>query len=507
MKKFLKNNLEIILLSFILLAGIFLRFWNLNSTPGWWPDEGVYLNIANNLIHSKAQMFSFTYPFVPHPPLYFFVVSLFIKIFGYKMIAIRLVSAVSGSILIYLVYLIGKTINKSTLGLIAAFLIAVMPETVVFSRYGLPYNLLILLIALVLYFFIKYHLYKKTKDLYLSSACAGLALATSYSGIVLPFFLLIYGLYSLITKKINRKQFIISILLCSIPFLLYLTWGLIFINQAFVHDILFTLRRKSSSLVDFSSFLLVIFSINIYFILGVLGLFYLPKEIRFWLVLFFLTIILVEYRIRHEFVWYSVTYLFIIYLGLANFIMWLSQKITEFFQRGKAIGKFYYWLIIIFLLTISLGSIKTISTRIIHRDWIQTKLNASQEELFSTANFGYPYLYNAINYINSRVNDSDTVMASPHLTWMINALPTDPIQSYIYRDKSTFNFSNDMRTSGRFLYDPSYQKAKYLLDDKFMRNWFYGQPGIKKDVLDDIYKSWIKVFEEGDFKVYQNPNI
>ncbi|EKD56572.1 MAG: hypothetical protein ACD_58C00146G0009 [uncultured bacterium] len=505
MKNFWQKHWSNIVLVFILLAGIFLRFWNLNSTPGWWPDEGVYLNIANNLLHGKAQMLSFSYPFVPHPPLYFIIVAGFIKFFGYKMIAIRLASAVMGTILIYIVYLIGKSINKIGLGLIAAFFVAVMPEMVVFSRYGLTYNLLILLIGLVIYFTISYTYTNNNKYLVWGALLSGLALVTSYSGIVLVAFWFILLFYHYLLNKITWEKLLSKSILLAGPFLVYLGWELLFNHDSFIHDIIYTLGRNFES-SSINSFIQAIISLNIYLVFGFLGLLFLPKNIKYWVILLFIMIIGSEYFMRGGFVWYSTTYIFILYFGLASFIDFITNYETEKINNKSLKKLVYLGIILIVIGALSLNNIFDLYFKISNKNWLEAKLNIPQERIFSVDNKGQIYLDEAINYINSRVTAVDTVVSSPQFSWMINAKPSDPILSYVYRGKSTTNFTDDMKSSGRFIYDPSYEKAKFLLDDKFMRNWYYNQNGIRYCILDDIYTNWTRVYEKGDIRIFKNPN-
>lgn len=508
MKNFFIKYWSIIILILILFLGIFLRFYNLKLAPGWWPDEGVYLNIANNLLHGKAQMFAFSYPFIPHPPLFFLISALFIKYIGFSLLAIRSFTAILGIILIIVVYFIGKSLHRPLIGLAAAFLVAVMPETVILSRVALPYELFTVFSALFVYFLFQHINCKKNVYYFLLFLTAGLAVVTSYYAVVMIMFLIIYSIYSFIKKEIKLKTIGISIVIFFLPVLPYLIWGLIYVQPAFLHDILYIFSRHvESGEKIITPFLQSVLNVNFFFSFGLIGLLFLPKKVRFWTIIYFVFLLVLEYKFRQRFTWFSATYIFIFYLGAAAMLEKITELILESWSgnRSKEILKIFLLAVLVLILTFS--SLLYITKKIVHHEWLETNFNKNEEESFSTGNDGYPVLEEAIDYINSHVNEDDTVLASAQYLWMIKAKPTDPILSYIYTDQATTNFPSDMRITGRFLYDPSYQKAKFLLEDKFTRMWFAYQPGIKEGVLDDIYKNWPKVFDESDFKIYQNPRI
>ena len=497
---------EILIVIILLLAGFF-RLWHLNSTPGWWPDEGVYLNISNNLLHGKAQMFAFTYPFFPHPPLYFLLATVFIKFLGYKILSLRILASILGVILVFISYMMGRATNNKIIGIIAAILIAFMPETVIISKVGLTYNLLAIFYGLFLYFLYCYLKTKETKYFSWIWVVTGLGCLTSISAVPMVITAGLLSTSELINKRLNWNKILLALLLFIVPILLYLGWELITQRGAFIHDLKYLFIRTdiTSSKNSFLNFIVSLFGINGYLILGLIGLFFLPKNFRLWTLTFVIIILLTEYQSRKYFAWYGAYYIFIFYFGLANGILKLSKYfIEEFFSDSVKVQILKNYLSFFILFFIIYPNVSYLSNKISTRQFLETNYNRSQEESFSTGNVGYVYLTDAVLYINDRVNENDTVLASPHLSWMINALPTDPLLSYVYQDKASTNFPSDMRTTDRFLYNASISKAKFLLDDKFSRSWFYNQPGLKND-MNIIYDTWPKVFEAGDFHIYQNP--
>lgn len=69
-----------VIFSVVLAAGAAFRFWSLGSRPGWQYDEGVYLNVASNLLQHGTINEHITYgaswsPDLYQPPYYFLLLS------------------------------------------------------------------------------------------------------------------------------------------------------------------------------------------------------------------------------------------------------------------------------------------------------------------------------------------------------------------------------------------------------------------------------------------------
>ncbi|HEU5368512.1 MAG TPA: glycosyltransferase family 39 protein, partial [Ktedonobacterales bacterium] len=73
----------------VLLLAVALHVIHLSQTPGWDSDEGYNLDIAWNLLHGRLRMFALTSAFVQHPPLFYLMLALAIRLFGYSMLTLR----------------------------------------------------------------------------------------------------------------------------------------------------------------------------------------------------------------------------------------------------------------------------------------------------------------------------------------------------------------------------------------------------------------------------------
>lgn len=219
----------------IVLLSAFFRVYDLGTLPSWYWDEGVNLNIASNLMHGRLQMFSLTYPFVPHPPLFFLVVMSLFKVWGVSILAIRNVTAACGILTTIMLYFAGREIFDERIALASSFLYAVFPAAIYWSRMGLANNLLVLL-SVVSFFFMGRYMRKSQKfDLYMALTTAGLSFVTEYAGIA-TIFAIAYLLF-------RHERRVFPVIISFIPFSFFAVAMLAIMPGAFLSDFLFLIKR------------------------------------------------------------------------------------------------------------------------------------------------------------------------------------------------------------------------------------------------------------------------
>ena len=86
-----KLLLPVALLVLVLSLAVFLRFSNLRTNPGWYSDEGAFINVAENLSQGKWQYFALQGSplLVGRPPLFFVVLAGAFKLFGVDILVLR----------------------------------------------------------------------------------------------------------------------------------------------------------------------------------------------------------------------------------------------------------------------------------------------------------------------------------------------------------------------------------------------------------------------------------
>ncbi len=134
------TSISLVLVTILALS---LRLYRLDGQSLWY-DEGTSVALAQHsiatIIHSAALDI--------HPPLYYIVLHYWVRLFGVSEFAVRLLSALAGVGVVWLVYLIGRRLQGSTIGLWAAFFAALSPFLVYYSQEARMYMLATLLGAL-----------------------------------------------------------------------------------------------------------------------------------------------------------------------------------------------------------------------------------------------------------------------------------------------------------------------------------------------------------------------
>lgn len=121
----------------MLLAAI-LRFASIGDRS-LWLDEAVAAFAANR---SLGDVIAFSRGGDPHPPLYYLVLSVWIKMFGTGEAALRSVGVVASTLAVGVTWWLGRRIGGAFVAVVAAFLTAVAPLHVVAAQEARMYPLL-----------------------------------------------------------------------------------------------------------------------------------------------------------------------------------------------------------------------------------------------------------------------------------------------------------------------------------------------------------------------------
>lgn len=134
--------------------------------------------------------------FHDHPPLVFAAQNIFMRVFGERVWAFRLPSALLGIASILLLYAIGHMLFAERVALAAAALMAVTLNHVYISRIGLQESYVIFFVLLASYFFLR--ALRERRNLILLGIAIGFGLLAKYTvAVVLP----IFGTYLLLFRR------------------------------------------------------------------------------------------------------------------------------------------------------------------------------------------------------------------------------------------------------------------------------------------------------------------
>jgi uncharacterized membrane protein len=138
----LRSNPHWLVLGTILLLAAFLRFYKIDAQSLWY-DEGNSARIAERSVQLIVEGAAGDI----HPPLYYLILKVWRGVFGDGEAALRSFSAACGALTVLFAYLIGRDLFNRRVGLIAAFLLAVMPFAIYYSQEARMYALLALCAA------------------------------------------------------------------------------------------------------------------------------------------------------------------------------------------------------------------------------------------------------------------------------------------------------------------------------------------------------------------------
>jgi len=236
----MKKNLTIILLIIILMLGTILRLWQLGSvppSPDW--DEAALAYDAHSLFMTGRDEYGKLFPAVLRsfddykPAVYAYLAIPTVELFGMNTFAVRLPSAIFGIIaIIVLFFLVKELFGKNeytrkyvdTLALLSAFLLAISPWHIQFSRTAFETNIGLTFNLLAALFFLKG--LRSPWLLLLSAFFAGINLSTYQSERVFTP-LLMLALVIIYWKELLKtsKKYLIGAVLVGIiavlPMLIY----------------------------------------------------------------------------------------------------------------------------------------------------------------------------------------------------------------------------------------------------------------------------------------------
>ncbi len=188
----------------LVLLCTFLFVFKLGDSPLWNNDETTYSEMAKEMIRLGDWItlhFNYQIQF-DKPPLYFWLVALTFRFFGWTEFTARLWSSIFGMGGVVVVYFLGKNIFDRKTGFLAGLILATSLQYIAQSRLVTHDTALSFFISLSLLFFYLGH--KTSKGMYYLLFFLAAALATLTKGpigAVLPF--LIVGLYLGLTKQLR----------------------------------------------------------------------------------------------------------------------------------------------------------------------------------------------------------------------------------------------------------------------------------------------------------------
>jgi 4-amino-4-deoxy-L-arabinose transferase-like glycosyltransferase len=114
----------------IFILCLFLRIFFLHPT---FSDENFYFNVAKNIIEGKIPYNDF---FFAHPPLQVYTLALLFRIFGTFFLIGKILTLVTSSLCIFLIFFISRELFDEKTGLITSLIFLLTPAFLAFSTMG-----------------------------------------------------------------------------------------------------------------------------------------------------------------------------------------------------------------------------------------------------------------------------------------------------------------------------------------------------------------------------------
>ncbi len=498
---------EISLLGMIVLIGTFLRTYNLGSLPVWHWDEGVNMNIAGNLANGKLLWFSLKYAFIPHPPMFFGISAILLKIFGNELIVLRSFSVICSMITLVFIYITTKDLKDKKTAALASFLFATYPTAIYWNRMAFANNLMMLFTIAALFCIVKYTKDNRSHWLYLAALTTSLSLITEILGV--PIFIAIF----FILWKKNKTRIIPFTLLSAVFPIIFVITMLAISPTEFINDITHNSGRLNYRLIT----LLITITASITYIPQAKKIFRSSKELmkKIYILpieclrenqpIFFLTLPVVLLQQPSDALFgQSVDYYFLgllamIYITNRDTKNILSTFMTSFIVTSLILNRLDHMMIPLYpILCIGLGFFLPrayeITVKFAEDKIKQKRLHSVSKNLFRTEKLKtilvlllfFPIAVNlyydiatyitedlistedmktaktVAEYVNSITTEESIVLTNSHLTKMITARTTVLIQSAAYDRKEAEYMRADYEIS-RFAFNCSYTNADYIV--------------------------------------------
>ncbi len=198
---------ELLLLAVIVVVAAGLRLYGLEEVPPGLAGDTAYKGVAANRILAGERPIFFAESWGGIEPMYMYLLAALFKLLGSTPLAIKLLSALVGTITIPLLHLLVRQLLSSrTVGLLASSWLAVSYWHVSYSRLGWEIILCPLFVVLTLYFLWRGLTTQRWREFVWTGLAMGVSLYTYQAARFLPILLLCYlGFRSVVEKGFWRE--------------------------------------------------------------------------------------------------------------------------------------------------------------------------------------------------------------------------------------------------------------------------------------------------------------
>lgn len=502
-------------LGLLLMLAALLRFYDLGANPAWYGDEGICLDIADGIARGRWEVGALKYTFFglhhPYPPGYFLAAALLTRVFGCKLLVVRLMTACASLITVYLVYQLTEEALSRRAGMVAALFAAVHPPFVVFSRWGFVTGLAMLFTTLTVWAVLRYRRTRSFRWLIAASVGCGLAVSTSYWTLPLALWLIVLTLLTRPRAALTAGA-VIGVSAVAIFTLGAWLHGL----PAVLYDLGISLTPSSTSALSpggpsLSAQLIVLFSnskafllLDLYTAAGAASLLLVPRRAaRYALVGALACLALPSVYLRGDiienFFYNALPYYPLVFVGLgalaAQGWQWMRTWTEELSVSDRALAALLF-------LALACGAVLhpfVQSARGLLRGF-ETNIDAytvqNHEDALALA-----------DWLNGHIRNPDRefVLTTGQVGWLFRCRLATLLNSVAWTGRSTLQVPSGYRHD-MFVFDPSPEKASFLVADQVTYLWMIRQPGCARLLYQMDQRGWPLVYERGEYLVFANPD-
>ncbi|MCL4395838.1 MAG: glycosyltransferase family 39 protein [Chloroflexi bacterium] len=500
----------------LLVLAAYLFFANLAANPGWYSDEGSDLDIARHLLMGRWQYFAISgTPLVAgRVPLFHLLLAAASAFAGLSITTARLVVALANWCCAALLYLAARRMMGRWVALLAVLAFVVMPSGLLYHRIAFAYNVQALFYVLSWWALWEYSNDRRSRWLAAAALSAACAYMTALTGLPLV------AVVTLAALWVRPRSLVWCIPLMLAPGLVFLVSLYVSAPTALGQDMALSLGRTSDMVLAQFFNLVTNYALwldwTVWVVMGIGGLLLIREP------------------------WARILSLAVMFSTLFNVMRAFPGSTDLNFQRYMEVLPF-----------IALGSAQFLERAWCHiRDVVRSDLalvvrrftpNAHRAierglvgatllllvvaPLAWTVLWDY-YLYSSpesprptkldpvletepgngiavTDYVNSNTRPGDVVLASPQLAWRISANAADFQQALAFEGWPTENYAAGLPRD-RFVFDPSFENAKFVIVDNLWRGWASSvMPPLKTYIA--RVETWPLAMRQGEFDVYRNP--
>ncbi|MEM9950509.1 MAG: glycosyltransferase family 39 protein [Chloroflexota bacterium] len=478
-----------VLIIIILGIGAVLRFWQLSDAPAWYTDEATHIEIARHLLMGEVRYFAVadSWLLFARLPLFEIILTGLFAVTDVSMLVLRSLTVGCGLLGIVLLYLMLRDVGDARFALMGAFIFAILPQAILYNRFGFSYSLLQPLLILMIWGGVRYTLHHR-QWLLMSVIAFGLASLTDVLAwsFIVPL--------AIIIMMVRWCDIFWALPLAMLPLSLYGLLSLWFIPEAFLFDLQYTLSRTSvgtltSQWITLQTNIQVLLS-NPWWVLAGIGIITLKQQRLLLISLLFLIPLLLIARTVPLYslsAYYLIPFLPIVAIGVAS----LFVRGWDYLQTVQ------YPLVRVLIISVfSLGLFGTIVQTImaIHTDY-PTAID--------------PFLIEAeaarevAEFVNGYADDNQIIVTSAPIGWLLNhELQVTEFQMASIADGRDAIHVPANLPAERLVIQAGFADTDILVVDNLWRNWGAVHIPQIAEVLAHL-DDWQAIYSAGQITVYE----